>query len=396
MHLNNGTHKRNYYDIAIVLLAVIYIFVSCGLSGLPDVSRLSFISAAAMAALLLLRKQSLNVPPWLLLIVALYLYLIIPCLALPAIAWETITGTTTAFIGTVCISLVLANNLIDSKYVAYTMLGAALTNVIAVCLGIDTTPLEYGGFNESRVSGLLGNANVLAISLSLSSIVIWLIPGIPRSVRLLSLFTAVYGITVTGSRKGVILCVALLLIVVKRLSNDLSRNKQIAILGSLPIVLAVFYQYIDDVLYMLSDNVLAINRFTQIFSGKDSSYSEREWLIDTGYQIWLKAPLFGEGLGQFEFISGFGAYSHNNYIELLVSGGIIALFLYYTLYVLIIFYAYKFQRNELFYAALVVTTLLVVDTAMVSFVGRSTMLFIAFALVHFSRKTENDTAGQLL
>jgi O-antigen ligase len=350
------------------------------------------LSAFALAVLLFVRKKKLNIPPWLLLIVALYLYLIVPCLVLPLVEWGQIFGVSTVLIGTVSIGLVLTNKLISLRVAAYVMLCAAITNVVAIFLGFDTTPLEFGGFNESRVSGLLGNANSLMLNLALSAMVIGLISRIPLQVRLVSLFVAFYGITVSGSRKGVILGVALFLFVVKRMSNKLSRLKQVAILGSLLLMAAVSYQYLETTLVMLSDNVLAVNRFIKIFSGGEASFSERKWLIEAGYRIWLESPFFGEGFGQFSFISGFGAYSHNNYIELLVSGGLIALILYYTLYILIIYYAFKCHRNDLFYAVLIIVTLLMIDTAMVSFVARSNMLFLVFVLAYFNRNTERREA----
>jgi O-antigen ligase len=321
---------------------------------------------------------------------AFYIYLIAPALVLPLWSIDPIAGATTALIGTACIGLVLTNNLVHARYIAYAMLAAAFTNVIALILGIDTGHLTSEVINETRLTGLLGNANVLAINFSLPAMAVWLIPGrIPLSVRLVSLIVTFYGIYVSGSRKGVILGGALLMIVAKRLTDNLSRFKQIAVFGTVLTISAAYYQYLGDVFDRLNDNVLAINRFSRIFSGWESSFSERKWLIEKGYQIWERSPLFGEGLGQFASISGFGAYSHNNYIEILVSGGIIAFLLYYMLYALVIYSAYKFHRNELFYAVFVIATLLVIDTAAVTFSGRSTMLFVAFTLSHFTEKSQH-------
>jgi O-antigen ligase len=192
----------------------------------------------------------------------------------------------------------------------------------------------------------------------------------------------------------VVLVATLLLIVVKRLIESSSGLKQFVILGLLLVLFFGFYLYFEEIFRILSEYVLAIDRFSRIFYGEDSSYSERIWLIEKGYQIWKESPLFGAGFGQFAVISGFDAYSHNNYIELLVSGGIVAMFLYYILYLLIIYYAFKYKRNELFYAALMVITLLFIDIAAVSFLGRSTMLFIVFTLSHFSRKNDAYVANR--
>ena len=270
------------------------------------------------------------------------------------------------------------------------MLAAAVTNVIAVHLCIDTTPIEYRGANDLRATGLLGNANVLAINLSLAAIVVWLIPKIPFFIRIIALFVTFYGIAVSGSRKGVILGALLLLLVVLKLIRKSSLAAQTALLGSFFVGAVIYFQYLDKIASFLNDNVLAINRFSLIFYDIDTSFSERKWFIDTGLQIWKEEPFFGKGLGQFSIISGSGAYSHNNYIELLVSGGILALVLYYLLYLVIIYKSYRTHRLLFLYSLLIVGTLIFTDMAMVSFTNRANMIFVAFVLWYFSLYSAYD------
>jgi O-antigen ligase len=311
----------------------------------------------------------------------------VPGLALHGEVLETIAQPMTAMLGTVCVGLILINKLVDLDYIAYAMLGASIANVIAIQFGIETSQLHYGVTKLTRYSGMLGNSNVLAINFSLTAIVIWLFSKkIVLPVKILSIATAFYGIYVSGSRQGVILGVVILLIVFKQMTSNFSRLKQVAFLITLSIILIFFYHYFGDVLYLLNRNVLAFNRLTQMFDGQESSFSERKYLISLGYKIWRQSPLVGEGLGQFAATSGFGKYSHNNYIEILVSGGVIALLLYYSIYTQIIYYAFKSQRNEITYSLLIVITMLLLDTAAVNFVSRSFMLFTAVALAHYSPK----------
>ena len=107
MLLNNSVYRHNPLNATISLLTIIYIFVSCGLSGLPGISRLSIISAGTIAFLLFVRGRQLQFPSWLLMIVVLYLYLIVPGLATPVVAFDEVSQSATTFIGTVCVSLVL-------------------------------------------------------------------------------------------------------------------------------------------------------------------------------------------------------------------------------------------------------------------------------------------------
>ncbi len=68
--------------------------------------------------------------------------------------------------------------------------------------------------------------------------------------------------------------------------------------------------YIDG--YALADSVIARNS-----------------LIETAMRLFHLKPLTGYGLACFQFLNEMGTYSHNNYTELLVSGGVVFFALYY-------------------------------------------------------------------
>lgn len=69
-------------------------------------------------------------------------------------------------------------------------------------------------------------------------------------------------------------------------------------------------------------------------SGKiDSSTIKRQSFIQEGWNLFINKPFIGYGLNSFTYISQY-TYSHNNYIEMLVNGGIIGFLLYYILVVI--------------------------------------------------------------
>ncbi|MDC7230564.1 MAG: ATP-grasp fold amidoligase family protein [Sphaerochaetaceae bacterium] len=76
-----------------------------------------------------------------------------------------------------------------------------------------------------------------------------------------------------------------------------------------------------------------INMFIELLfdKGVDGSTSVRMDMIIRGLEMFKERPLFGWGLGAFTDLSGFGTYSHNNYIELLVGVGLLGLLVYYSL-----------------------------------------------------------------
>lgn len=60
------------------------------------------------------------------------------------------------------------------------------------------------------------------------------------------------------------------------------------------------------------------------------SMVERSGMIQEGLRLFLARPLTGYGLDCYTVVSGYGTYAHNNFVELLVSGGIPALLLFYA------------------------------------------------------------------
>ena len=85
------------------------------------------------------------------------------------------------------------------------------------------------------------------------------------------------------------------------------------------------------------------NSFNIITGGesliKESSTKNRIEYIKIGWQQFLESPIVGKGIGCAGFalreIYGRYTYLHNNYIEILASGGIVGFVLYYTPYLLI-------------------------------------------------------------
>lgn len=149
----------------------------------------------------------------------------------------------------------------------------------------------------------------------------------------------VLAILLSGSRKGLVMVVLAVLVVrfagerKKLLKNILIGVGVIGILYVLIMNVPVLY----DIIGVRVENMLAS------LSGEtsdDSSLEDREKLVELGWKYIQKNPWIGYGYDCFKMVSGRGPngkveigvagfYSHNNYIELLFGGGIIALVLYY-------------------------------------------------------------------
>lgn len=105
------------------------------------------------------------------------------------------------------------------------------------------------------------------------------------------------------------------------------------------------YQHIGERL------LAAINSF--IYIGFDesnfgeSSIRTRAGLVSLAIDAIHKRPIWGWGLNNFSaVINNGGYYAHNNYLEILVSGGVVGLIIYYSKYLFIGFKMFKGTKLE--------------------------------------------------
>lgn len=141
-----------------------------------------------------------------------------------------------------------------------------------------------------------------------------------------------------GSRKSIlaiVLCI-LLLIFKMRLKNS-AKIVLLMIFIGVAAVMFIPSGYLDYVF----ERLLNLN-FLSDSSVLDSSDRTRVELINNGFMYWGQRPLLGHGFYNFSIVNGREAgvhlYSHNNFIEVLVGGGLIGFILYY-------YYYYKIFSN---------------------------------------------------
>lgn len=75
-------------------------------------------------------------------------------------------------------------------------------------------------------------------------------------------------------------------------------------------------------------------RLESFFTGEGNTTSDniRRSMVSVGWELFLEQPVFGYGLSNYQILSAMGSYSHNNFIELLVSLGFVGTALYYLMY----------------------------------------------------------------
>jgi len=145
----------------------------------------------------------------------------------------------------------------------------------------------------------------------------------------------IFTIVATGSRKGLfVFAVGFIL-----LMNIIFKKDRQLIYGASAMVLIIFIYYLTQNIPILY-GIMGI-RLEELFNlvlnknVNDSSINTRMILIDMAINFAKESPIYGYGLDAFRILGPWGIVSDNNYLDILVSSGIIGFVIYYS-YVLLV------------------------------------------------------------
>lgn len=221
----------------------------------------------------------------------------------------------------------------------------ALLGVCAAAVTLGVVLVIYDFLNPffstvaGRGAGLYQNPNIAA-----KFLVILMIPAviaIPRHLRLLFILGVGAAVVVTFSRGGwVIWAVGAGMLIYFRLV-PISRNILVRFALVLAVALPSFYLLFSGMASeVLQDSALSqyltsntLGRLSGTFV--DNSANERRAIIYTALEAWRAAPLFGHGLG-YTLEWGHRVQPHNMYLLFMVEGGLVGLFMFLSLPVLLL------------------------------------------------------------
>jgi hypothetical protein len=225
----SASEYSSFYVWTISGAAFVYVIVAFGLSAIPSLSRLALYASVMLLTLLVLSMGKLKLSLWMLVLTLFYLYLALPALALSNVPIYRLSTLTTVFLGTLSIGLALQNRILSYNVLTYGAIAAAIINIVAIFAGVETSSHDVEAIG--RYSGLMGNANALAISMALAAFLIWLYPErFTWQIRALGIFLVLYGMYITGSIKGVLMAMALFALV---FMNHLVKISMVRILAYL-------------------------------------------------------------------------------------------------------------------------------------------------------------------
>ena len=224
--------------------------------------------------------------------------------------WEAFASLLSAFLGGISIAAALQAG-VRFRSLVYGLLASNVLQIAIILLGIGPEPPP--GADTFRYAGITGNANELALQLTLGACLIWLMPKRAGLVPCLCAFGFVaFAVAATGSRKAILIAVFFIALVVVH-ALEKAPKKRRGLLGALAIVgLCLIGLCLAPRIAEQARDILAVQRSLDY---EDHSFQTRANLVEEGLRLWEAAPLLGHGLDASRGLASEDTYAHNNYVE---------------------------------------------------------------------------------
>lgn len=325
--------------------------------------------------------------------IGLYFWLIVSLLlwSVLTILWTPVQDVTLSKVITIaqlCVTSYLFYNYFDTKE----KVKHAIIIIMYSYIFLAIYTIHVYGFNNllygaitTRIGQDISQENILGMSLATGSVLcfFYALYYNKKLYYLLSGFMFTIS-SYTGSRKALIIFVLgiLFLVCMKERSSSTITILKVAIIALLVYLLLQLPMF-----EMLLDRTSNIHHSYVSGNKMEASAEIRAEMISYGWNMFLKNPIIGYGFDSFRvyWSQSYGGwtYSHNNYIEMLVNGGIIALFIFYGIYAHCLInlskLAYKYDKI----ASLLITIMVIqlfIDIFAVTYDTK--IVFINFALAH--------------
>ncbi len=267
---------------------------------------------------------------------------------------------------------------------------AAFVNYIVLLGIIEPSYDTYYRVGTLRAQGTLGNANSLAIFMIISMFASMVYLNKEKEINRLffyyqyfNMISSTYVIFLTVSKKGIIFGSAFFMLYLFISLRKVKNIFRITIMVIVGIAIVVYFVDINDLISSY-DNI--IKRFAALSTDlarndRFGSTAERMYFIEKGWMYFTDRPLLGYGTGGFAAMEG-GTYAHNNYIEVVVSTGIIGLLAYYSMHVYLIYKSFKLPKSNLKYILMFfVLIIMMMDIAVVSYYSKFYLLVLLFVSI---------------
>lgn len=369
------------------LLSLLMFLYVCSVLLFPDIpilSRASLVIAGLMGVVLFLRYVQwgrLLVSRWMMLPFLFLLY------ALASVWWST--SPNSAMVSMFSLysaawgSLLLWLSLLNGGRWQSVVVGCLVSGIIIM---FSTLPELASAGDNMRLSGILGNPNVMAIHLTTAAFILLAAEKNKKWFAIAALIFVFWATIFSGSIKMLLFWGLFLFYAAVRLhlwSSSSYFRKTLLIAGyfflcSVPLV-------VGSMLWQQIEELTVTKRFADLLAGENTSGTTRLAMIEDALAIWVQHPYFGTGIDQFRVVGIYGTYSHNNYAEMLADFGLVGTLLFYLADILLLSLCLVrlFRDSRYLLIALMTMISLLWDVALVSYLEKSAWLLTAVAFFLF-------------
>lgn len=197
--------------------------------------------------------------------------------------------------------------------------------------GISLLGIKIGDINSTFIGQIAG------IALFFSVMIYW---KQKRKMSIIYFVFFTFAIVISGTRKMLIMVPITMFLITFILEENKKSLKKIV--KALIAVVVVYLSYLIIINIPIFYNSIGyrlanVIDFFKEGSTDEASLNTRMRLIEKGKMAYEQRKIFGWGLDNFRYvINNGGYYAHNNFIEILVSGGLIGFIIYYLKYLYIL------------------------------------------------------------
>jgi O-antigen ligase len=257
------------------------------------------------------------------------------------------------------------------RAVAYAQSAVFVGNIVAGFFGVGTEPPSE--VEAGRYAGLTGNANELAMQLTLGACLVWLFPKKSGALTcLLAVAAVAYAVLTTGSRKALLVLLFFAVLVAVHVAAEVKRRGlRVALLLLMWVLVGA--AALAPIVLQNARNVVAVQRALDL---EDHSAALRFSMAHQAVRLWKEAPVMGWGTDAFSRISGFGTYAHNNFAELLCDLGLAGCLLFYLIHGYVLWNSRRLARPLNWYCGVFVLMLIALDLGSVSYTRKQTIMIL--------------------
>ena len=249
----------------------------------------------------------------------------------------------------------------------------------------------------SRLTSVASQTNVMGVYGAIALNVMFFEVFFNRRKRILPLMVFPLLMILASQSKKAILCVLVGIFIMLALRY---RKKKFA--GAIVLLIAgLLFVYLtrlpifESILYRFTSAFeTASTGSTQI---TDWSTYNRMIMIQRGIELFKQKPFLGHGIDTYQFVSGMGGYSHNNYVELLANNGLIGTIAYYWVYlyaaIRLLKMVTKYNKEKATLLLVIIVTTLLLDYGEVSYYNKMTFIYISWVLIYMDKAKREELYG---